>query len=233
MITAGRVAVNGQIVTQLGVKVDAARDSVAVDGAEVELAAREYWMLHKPVGVITTVDDPWGRPTARDLIPTESRVFPVGRLDAASSGLLLFTNDGELAYRLTHPSFEHPKEYHVLVEGRPGSDDLRRLRRGLRLDGRPTAPAEVEVLGENADGTWLRVVLHEGRKRQVRRMMAKVKHPVVTLVRVRLGPLELGSLKPGDARRLSPDERLALRQLLDDRPDEPQTSRRQQASAGR
>jgi pseudouridine synthase len=216
LITAGRVAVNGQVVRQLGVKVDAARDSVEVDGEAIELATREYWLLHKPVGVITTVDDPWGRPTARELIPTEGRVFPVGRLDADSSGLLLFTNDGELAYRLTHPSFEHQKEYHVLVEGRPSADDLRRLRRGVKIDGRPTAPAEVDVVGDSADGTWLRVVLHEGRKRQVRRMMAAVQHPVLRLVRVRVGPITLGDLQPGEARRLTPDERLSLRRLVED-----------------
>ncbi len=219
LITSGRVSVNGAVTTQLGVKVDPSHDSVEVDNEAVELAPREYWLLNKPIGVITTVDDPWGRPTARDLVPTEARVFPVGRLDASSSGLLLFTNDGDLAYRLTHPSFEHSKEYHVLVEGRPGAEDLRRLRRGIRLDGRRTAPAEVGVIRDEDGATWLRIVIHEGRKRQIRRMLTAVGHPVTRLIRVRLGPIALGDLEPGESRRLSPDERLALRELVDRGPN--------------
>ncbi len=219
-ITGGRVAVNGRVVRELGVKVDPACDEVAVDGEPVEISPREYWALHKPAGVITTMDDPWGRPTARGLVPTDSRVFPVGRLDAESSGLLLFTNDGELAYRLTHPRFEHEKEYHVLAAGHPGAGDLRRLRRGLKLNGRPTAPAEAGMIEETEEGMWLRIVLREGRKRQIRRMLAMVGHPVLDLVRVRIGPIELGQLPPGQARRLTPEERLALRELVVRRPSE-------------
>jgi 23S rRNA pseudouridine2605 synthase len=188
---------------------------VAVDGADLDLAPREYWILHKPVGVITTMDDPWGRPTARAMVPTRTRVFPVGRLDADSSGLLLFTNDGELAFRLTHPCFEHEKTYHVRVTGHPDAEDLRRLRRGIQIDGRPTVPAEVEVIDSTDAATWLRMVLREGRKRQIRRMLTAVRHPVECLVRVRIGPLDLGDLAPGQARRLTPEERLALRNLVD------------------
>lgn len=221
IITAGRVVVNGHVVRELGVKVDPASDEVAVDGAVIDLVPREYWLLHKPTGVITTVEDPWGRPTARSLVTTAARVFPVGRLDAESSGLLLFTNDGELAFRLTHPRFEHEKEYHVLVDGRPVADDVRRMRRGLSLDGHRTAPAEVTILGDAEEGCWLCMVLREGRKRQIRRMLAAVGHPVLQLMRVRIGPIRLGDLPVGEARRLTPEERLALRALVGRQPAEP------------
>ena len=213
-IVSGRVAVNGEVVRELGTKVDPARDEVAVDGAPIGAETREYWALHKPIGVITTTDDPWGRPTALDLVPSTGRVYPVGRLDADSSGLLLFTNDGELAFRLTHPRFEHEKEYHALAGGRPDAAALERLRRGVELDGRPTAPAAVEVLGPEQGGTWLRIVIHEGRNRQVRRMLEAVGHPVVRLVRIRIGPIALGALPEGAARPLAPEERQALRALV-------------------
>jgi 23S rRNA pseudouridine2605 synthase len=215
-IAAGRVAVNGAIIRELGVKVDPDRDAIAVDGRPVggkEVA--EYWMLNKPTGVITTVDDPWGRPTARALIPTEARVFPVGRLDADSGGLLLFTNDGDLAHQLTHPRFAHEKEYRVLVDRRPDADALRRLRRGIELDGRRTAPARVAVAATTAGGgVWLQVILTEGRKRQLRRMLDAVGHPTRALIRVRIGPLQLGTLPEGSARQLAPAERAALRRAL-------------------
>jgi 23S rRNA pseudouridine2605 synthase len=215
MISAGRVAVNGRVVRELGVKVDPGSDRISVDGEPIDGAeVREYWLLHKPAGVITTVADPWGRPTARDLVPTEARVYPVGRLDADSSGLLLFTNDGAMAHRLTHPRFEHEKEYRVVVTGRPDAATLRRLRRGVAIGGRRTAPAEVVVLGEEADGALLRIVLREGRKRQIRRMLDAVGHPVRSLHRVRIGPLGLGDLAPGRARRLRSEERQALTQSV-------------------
>jgi 23S rRNA pseudouridine2605 synthase len=206
LIAAGRVAVNGRVVSELGVKVDPEHDRIQVDGRPLGGAAPEYWLLHKPVGVITTVEDPWGRPTARELVPTRARVFPVGRLDVDSSGLLLFTNDGALAHRLTHPRHQHEKEYRVLVDGRPSADALRRLRRGVTLDDGVTAPAEVRVLEETPDGTWLAVVLREGRKRQIRRMLDAVGYPVLALARVRMGPIGLGGLSAGQARRLTEDE---------------------------
>jgi pseudouridine synthase len=206
MIVAGRVTVNGQVVSELGVKVDPARDRIQVDGRPLGGVPREYWLLHKPVGVITTVEDPWGRTTARELVPTRNRVFPVGRLDVDSSGLLLFTNDGALAQRLTHPRHQHEKEYRVLVDGRPAAETLRRLRRGVPLDDGVTAPADVHVLEETPDGSWLAVVLREGRKRQVRRMLDAVGYPVLALVRVRMGPIGLGGLAAGQARRLTEAE---------------------------
>jgi 23S rRNA pseudouridine2605 synthase len=211
VIAAGRVTVNGATVRELGVKVDPARDLVAVDGMTVGREAPEYWMLNKPPGVITTVTDPWGRPTARDLVPSTARVYPVGRLDADSAGLLIFTNDGEAAYRLTHPRHNVEKEYRVLVDRRPDTEALRRLRRGIELDGQRTAPANVHVDREDASGVWLTFVLHEGRKRQVRRMCEAVGHPVRALIRVRVGPIVLGGLAEGSARPLSPSERQALR----------------------
>ncbi len=211
IIAAGRVTVNGRLVREMGWKVDPAHDVIAVDGVVIDLGPREYWMLHKPAGVITTVEDPWGRPTTGQLVPSQARLYPVGRLDADSSGLLLLTNDGELAYRLTHPRFEHDKTYHVRVAGHVRAETVRRLREGVLLDGRLTAPADVEVLRSTNGATWLSIVLREGRKRQIRRMCAAVGHPVERLIRVRIGPLTLGDLAPGQARRLTPAERLALK----------------------
>lgn len=212
-IVAGRVSVNGQVVRELGVKVDASRDRILVDGRPVGPEPVEYWLLHKPAGVITTVVDPQGRPTARDMVPTRARVYPVGRLDADSSGLLLFTNDGELAQRLMHPRHQHEKEYRVLVAGEPTPEDIKRLRRGVPLDGRLTVPAEVRLLGTTRDGTWLTVVLREGRNRQIRRMLDAVGHRVLSLERLRIGPIELGELRPGQARRLTKSEAAELRFL--------------------
>lgn len=217
VIAAGRVAVNGAVIRELGVRVDPQRDAIAVDGRPVGgREAPEYWMLNKPPGVITTVDDPWGRRTARALVPTESRVFPVGRLDADSAGLLLFTNDGELAHRLTHPRFAHEKEYRVLVDRRPDAEALRRLRRGIELDGRRTAPAQVEVVDSGTAGVWLSLILTEGRKRQIRRMLDSVGFPTRALIRVRVGTLHLGSLAEGSARPLAPAERAALRRSVEE-----------------
>ena len=213
LIRQGRVAVNGRVVRELGVRVDPTEDVITVDGKPLRLRAQHtYVVLHKPPGVITTVHDPWGRPTVLDLVQTEARVFPVGRLDANSEGLVLLTDDGELAYRLTHPRFQHEKEYHVLVTGRPTRRTLERLRRGVPLEDGVTAPAQVEVLRRAGRHTWLRIVLREGRKRQIRRMAEAVGHPVRRLIRVRIGPLRLGNLGPGEWRHLTRREVEALRQ---------------------
>jgi 23S rRNA pseudouridine2605 synthase len=212
IIQAGRVTVNGEVVTELGTKVNPERDLIAVDGTPIHVdSAHTYIMLYKPAGVISTVDDPRGRATVRELVDVDARVYPAGRLDLDSEGLVLLTDDGELTYRLTHPSYEHQKEYHVLVAGHPTQSALERLRSGIRLEdgvhgSEPTAPAEVDVLRQEKDGTWLRVVLHEGRKRQIRRMADTVGHPVKRLIRVRLGTLRLGSLGPGVWRHLSRQE---------------------------
>jgi 23S rRNA pseudouridine2605 synthase len=217
MILAGRVRVNGQVVTQLGTKVQAAKDAVQVDGQPVSLpVARVYLLLHKPAGVVTTASDPQGRQTVLDLLPPSlraARVFPVGRLDLDSEGLLLLTNDGAFALHLMHPRYEQEKEYHALVRGRPRPEVLEALRRGLVLPGepRPTAPAQARFLrAASGSDSWLAVTLHEGRKRQVRRMLEVVGHPVQRLIRVRVGPLGLGDLAPGQWRLLNAAEVAAL-----------------------
>jgi len=221
MIRQGRVMVNGQVAL-LGQKADPQRDQVAVDGRLVRPRRQHTTiMLHKPRGVLSDEGDgrPDAPPTARGLVDLPGHLFVVGRLDLNSEGLLLLTDDGELAHRLTHPRYEHPKEYEVLVEGQPDERALESWRRGVFLDGRTTAPAEVSILRQEAGRTWLRVVLREGRKRQVRRVAAMLGFPVLRLIRVRIGPLRLGDLPPGRWRRLSEAELAALRaETTDDRP---------------
>jgi 23S rRNA pseudouridine2605 synthase len=212
LIRQGRVAVDGRV-AELGQKADPDRDRITVDGAPVQVKRRRtYVALHKPRGVLSDEGDGTGRlTTARDLVPLEGRLFPVGRLDLRSEGLILLTDDGGLANRLTHPRYEHDKEYHVYVEGCPDDDVLERWRKGVFLDGRRTAPADVSVLRREKRHTWLRVVLREGRKRQIRRVGAMLGHPVHRLIRVRIGPLHLGNLKAGQWRRLTDAEVKALR----------------------
>ena len=203
LIAAGRVAVDGEVAT-LGRRIDPSSARVEVDGALVPVAPDlVYYLVNKPAGVITTADDPQGRPTVLGLVPAEPRVFPVGRLDRDTEGLLLLTNDGALAQVLTHPSHGVAKEYLAEVQGgtpRPGA--LRSLRQGVALDDGMTAPAEVGVLSPGV----LRLVIHEGRKRQVRRMCAAVGHPVRRLVRTRIGPLRDPDLAPGRWRALTAGE---------------------------
>ncbi|HEX6420224.1 MAG TPA: pseudouridine synthase [Acidimicrobiales bacterium] len=202
LIAAGRVRVNGAV-AELGTRVDPETDVVEVDGAR--LGVRQglvHYLLNKPAGVVTTAADPQGRPTVVDLVPVEPRVYPVGRLDADTEGLLLLTNDGDLAHRLTHPSYGVEKEYLAEVAGSPGRGALRRLREGVDLDDGRTAPAKASLVGDNA----LRITIHEGRNRQVRRMCEAVGHPVRRLVRVRIGPLSDRRLAPGAWRPLSQAE---------------------------
>jgi 23S rRNA pseudouridine2605 synthase len=217
LIRQGRVQVNGQVVTELGTQVDPNRDEISVDGAPISSPAEKvYLILNKPPGYISTVHDPWGRPTVLDLIPHQGRLYPVGRLDAESEGLLLLTNDGRLTHRLTHPRYEHEKEYLALVKGRPKEAVLSQLRQGVDLEEGRTAPAKVsrasrkEGLETPPGTTWLRIVVHEGRKRQIRRMCAAVGHPVQRLIRVRMGPLRLDALKPGQWRPVTERELAAL-----------------------
>ncbi len=201
LIGAGRVTVNGQLAT-LGDKVGAS-DRIALDGVPIlrdpDLV---HYLLHKPREVVSTANDPHGRPTVVDLVPSESRVFPVGRLDTDSEGLIVLTNDGDLTHRLTHPSFGVAKEYLAHVEGLPTRLALRRLREGVELDDGPTAPAEVSM---PQDGL-LKLVIHEGRNRQVRRMCAAVGYPVIRLVRVRIGPITDKDLAAGAWRTLTMEE---------------------------
>ena len=206
LIAAGRVTVNGRT-AHLGRRVEAEVDAVAVDGIPVSVrSGLVYYLLNKPRGVVTTARDPQGRRTVVELVPLEPRVFPVGRLDADSEGLLLVTNDGELTHRLTHPSFGVEKQYLAEVEGTPSPAAVRRLREGVDLEDGRTAPAKVAAVSPSA----LRITIHEGRNRQVRRMCAAVGHPVTRLVRTRIGPLAERSLRPGEWRPLTLAEVRAL-----------------------
>ncbi|HIQ02015.1 MAG TPA: rRNA pseudouridine synthase [Anaerolineales bacterium] len=212
LIRQERVAVNGEI-ARLGQKADPRRDRITVDGRQIP-ADRPYTYvaLHKPRGVLSDEGDGSGRlQTVRELVPLPGRLFPVGRLDLRSEGLILLTDDGELAHRLTHPRYEHEKEYHVYVSGHPSDETLKKWRGGVFLDGRRTAPADVSVLRRERDRTWLRVILREGRKRQIRRVAAMLGHPVHRLVRVRIGPVRLGDLRPGQWRRLTRRELAQLK----------------------
>ena len=207
MIAAGRVTVAGEVVTDPARDVDEA-SAVAVDGAPVEPEAREVFALNKPAGVVSTARDTHGRPTVVGLVPSERRLYPVGRLDADTTGLILLTNDGELANGLTHPRYEVPKTYVATVEpGRVAERDLRALREGVELDDGMTAPASARQVRFGV----LEITIAEGRKRQVRRMVEAVGHRVVALERVAFGPLRLDGLAPGKHRRLSAAEVERLR----------------------
>ena len=206
LIAAGRVTVNGEVAT-LGSRADPEVDAIEVDGARIGVRqGLVHYLLNKPAGVVTTASDPQGRPTVVGLVPAEPRVYPVGRLDAETEGLLVLTNDGELAHRLTHPSFGVDKEYLADVTGTPSRGALRRLREGVELEDGPTAPARVSLVGDHT----LRITIHEGRNRQVRRMCEAVGHPVRRLVRVRIGPLADRQLPPGEWRPLTQAEVRAL-----------------------
>jgi 23S rRNA pseudouridine2605 synthase len=213
LIRQGRVSVNGRT-AELGQRADPKRDRITVDGEPVKVARRHtYVALHKPKGVLSAEQDDAGHRTVRDLVPLPGRLYPVGRLDRESEGLILLTDDGELTNLLTHPRYEHTKEYHVDVEGHPDEQTLEQWRRGVYLDDQRTAPAEVSVLGRKKDYTQLRVVLREGRKRQIRRVAITLGHPVRRLVRVRIGPIHLAGLKPGQWRLLSEREIEQLRKV--------------------
>lgn len=210
LIAAGRVRVNGRV-AELGRRVDVSKDKVEVDGSlipvEPDLA---YYLVNKPEGVVTTASDEAGRPTVVDLVDAGRRVWPVGRLDVATEGALILCNDGELTYRLTHPAFEVPKTYLAEVRGAVNQGVLRRLRGGVELDDGPTGPATVRLVDRLAGGALVEITIREGRNRQIRRMIEAVGCRVGGLVRTHIGPLALGRLKPGTARRLSAEEVSAL-----------------------
>jgi pseudouridine synthase len=224
LILQGRVRVNGQVVTQLGTKVDPARDTIEVDGRPITLEDKVYILLHKPRGYLSDTRDFRGRPLALSLVPDGERLYPAGRLDARSEGLLLLTNDGELTYRLTHPRYEHEKEYLALVEGEPTEAIMRRMLEGVEQDGqtlRADAVQKLERLGPEArihgwqqapkGMSWLCIALHEGKKRHIRRMCAALGHPVRRLIRIRIGSLKLGDLSVGKWRHLTREEVKRLR----------------------
>ena len=208
LIAAGRIEVDGELVTDPARDVSE-RSEVRVDGSPVEPEARETWLLNKPTGVVSTAKEPGPRRAVTELIDTNARLYPVGRLDADSSGLILLSNDGELANRLTHPRYEVPKTYRVRLLHRVAERDLERLREGVELDDGRTAPARVRRAGEKL----IEITIHEGRNRQVRRMAEAIGNEVVELARVRLGSLRLGSLAEGEARRLDDEE---LKRLWED-----------------
>ncbi len=212
LIRQKRVTVNGQI-AQLGQRADPDHDRIALDGNLVRIKGHyTYIALHKPRGVLSDEGDGSGRiPTVHDLVSVPDRLFPVGRLDLRSEGLILLTDDGDLTYRLTHPRFGHEKEYQTLVEGKPDEATLSKWRRGVFLEGKRTAPAQVNVIEQDEDCTWLRIVLQEGRKRQIRRVAAMLGHPARRIIRVRIGPLRLGNLRPKQWRALTNVEVRALR----------------------
>jgi pseudouridine synthase len=217
LIAEGAVRVNGETVTALATFVEPGVDRVEVRGRRVSPPQGfTYLLLNKPEGLLTTASDPHGRGTVMQLVPARPRVFPVGRLDQDTSGALLFTDDGALAHGLLHPRYKMEKEYEALVEGAIDEEALDGLRRGVLLKGeaRPTAPAVFEVLERRHGRTRLQVILREGRKRQVRRMLALVGHPVIQLRRVRVGPVELGDLEPGLCRPLTEAEVKALRRFV-------------------
>jgi 23S rRNA pseudouridine2605 synthase len=203
----GRVTVNGRVAI-LGEKADAWIDKIAVDGQPIKTEQKlVYLALYKPRGVISAVSSPDRRPTVRDLVDLPEQLFPVGRLDVDSEGLILLTNDGELANILTHPRYGHEKEYRVLVATRPDEEQLAAWRRGIVLeDGYKTRPAQVRVESLAGKGTWLRVVMKEGRKRQIRETGSRLGLPVVKIIRIRIGSLILGTLKPRQWRLLTPEE---------------------------
>jgi pseudouridine synthase len=206
LILEGRVSVNGAVVRELGTKADPAGDDVRVDGVRVRAPrSAVYLVLNKPRGVVATRRDPEGRPTVMELVPPVAGLFPVGRLDVGTEGLILLTNDGAFADRVAHPRYEVPRVYHAKVSGVPEAETLARLRRGLVVDGERLAVDHVRVL-EAEGNAWLEIVLHEGRNREVRRILEAVGHRVSKLKRVGLGPLTARGLKPGQYRGLTPRE---------------------------
>ncbi len=215
MIAQGRVMVNGQQIVRQGVQVDPEKDQVKVDGTLLHLQKRlVYIMLNKPKGVVTTVSDQFGRKNVTDLVEYHDRIFPVGRLDYDTEGLLLLTNDGNFAYQMTHPGRQVDKCYQAFVRGIPGEKALEQLRRGVMLDGRNTAPAKAELIGTNGENGWVELVIHEGRNRQVRRMLETVGFPVLRLRRISVGGVGLGALPSGKWRFLTEEELTLLLQAV-------------------
>lgn len=214
LIAQGRVSLNGRVVREAGTRADAERDRIEVDGRAIRRAGRRrHYLLHKPGGVVTTTADPHAERTVLDLVPSRERLFPVGRLDAASEGLLLLTNDGELAQAMLHPSFEVPRTYRVNVRGVVSEATLRRVRSGIVLRGRRTAKCKARLVEAQDGRCLLELTLIEGRRRQIREVMQQVGHPVLHLLRTGFGPLRLGNLKSGEWRAVTAGEHAALARL--------------------
>lgn len=216
LIDEGRVEVNGKVVIEQGMRVNPETDHIRVDGSRIPPPRRHmYLVLNKPRGVVSTMDDPEGRPTLSDYLPrTKERLFHVGRLDTETEGLIILTNDGEFAHRLAHPSYEVPKTYHVQAAGVMDNRTLKRLEKGVTLEDGPVKPDKVKLISRSQSKTLLEITLHEGRNRVVRRMMDTVGHPVDRLGRTRIGPVRLGTLPVGETRELSREELGALLDLI-------------------
>jgi 23S rRNA pseudouridine2605 synthase len=214
LIRAGRVSVNGVVVTELGTRVDPEKASIRVDGKPVKRQARRYYLLHKPSGFITTKSDERGRQTVMELVPAEPGLFPVGRLDRDTEGLLLLTNDGDIANRVMHPRYGLTKEYLVLTPRKPSEAIMSKVRDGIVIDGKLVVPHEFRVVRETANGVLLSVVLHEGMNHVVRRLMDAAGIPVTHLRRERIGPLSLAGIPRGSYRELTRGELISLRQAL-------------------
>jgi 23S rRNA pseudouridine2605 synthase len=214
LIGRGRISVGGRIVRELGTKVDPDGPDICVDGQPLRAERPVHWLVNKPPGVLCTNHDPAGRPRAIDLIPhVHQRVYTVGRLDEDSEGLLLLTNDGELAHRLMHPRFGVDKTYVVQVAGRPGREDLHQLLQGVWLSDGHVKARHVRRMRSQGESTWLEIVLSEGKNREIRRMLARLNHKVLRLKRTAIGPVMLGRLASGRSRPLSKDELSRLRQV--------------------
>ncbi|MGE5708056.1 MAG: pseudouridine synthase [Bacteroidota bacterium] len=211
LIEQGKVTVNGKVITELGFKADPDRDRIEVEGKPLAFPQLETVLLYKPRGVVTSCDDPQGRRTVMELVPPLPGLHPIGRLDRDSEGLLLLTNDGALTALLTHPRHEVGKTYRAWVHGHPSPQALKRLREGIELEDGMTQPAEAHEVKVEPEKTLLEITIHEGRNRQVRRMCEAIGHSVLRLKRVRLGSLELGTLRPGEHRRLTSEEIEQLR----------------------
>jgi 23S rRNA pseudouridine2605 synthase len=227
LITAGRVEVDGRVVAELGSKVDPDTQEIRLDGELLKLRRRSYYAVYKPVGIVCTNSDPDGRPRVIDLIPpSNERLFTVGRLDLSSEGLLLVTNDGDLANHLAHPRYGVPKTYHVLVAGVPEPETLARLEHGEHLAEGFAKADRVRILSQYKQSTWLEMVLLEGKNREVRRLLARVDHKVLQLKRVSIGPLRLKDLEPGEVRRLTGEEVRELREASAEETGRPKRGRR-------
>jgi 23S rRNA pseudouridine2605 synthase len=219
LIASGHVTVNGKVVTELGTKVDPERDHVKVDGKHLtNVQPFVYLMLNKPKHVMSTLDDPGGRTTVKDFLHGVSvRVFPVGRLDFDSEGLMLLTNNGDLAQALLHPRYHVPKTYLIKVKGVLTDDEIAELQQGVNLEDGMTSPATVKKIRKAEANSWVEITIHEGRKHQVKRMLETVGHPVIKLTRVKMGPLSLGGLTSGEFRFLTDREANALREVVEQR----------------
>jgi pseudouridine synthase len=214
IISAGRVRLNGKVAT-IGQRADSNRDTITIDGKSLKQPEPIYIKVNKPKGVLSSTTDELNqnRPTIRDIVPIQGHLYPVGRLDKQSEGLILLTNDGPLTHKLTHPRFGHTKVYLVTLEGIISPEGLDIWREGIKLEGKMTAPVKIELLGQDSTRSRLRIVMREGRKRQIRRIAARLGYPVVRLIRIKIGPIELGNLKPGQWKPLTARETTELRKI--------------------